>query len=439
MYQMKKGLLLTLFVVLGISLQAQHIKFEEYDLSNGLHVILHKDNTAPVVAVSVSYHVGSKNEDSTRTGFAHFFEHLLFEGSDNIARGEYFKYVEKNGGQNNANTNIDRTYYYEVFPSNKLEIGLWLESERMMHAKIDTIGVDTQREVVKEEKRMNYDNVAYRSFVGETAKRMFKKHPYRWTTIGSMDHLNQAQLGEFIEFYHTYYVPNNAVLTIAGDIDIAQTKKWIKEYFGPIKKGTKEFNRPNIDEPLIASEIVDTIHDANVQIPAVMISYRTPKQTDKDAYVMRFINDILSSGASSRMHKEIVEKEQLAMQSGSLVIDGEDYGRITFYGLLAQEKSMDALLAAIDKEIDKIQTTLISDKEYEKEINQLELGFISRNRSMQGVSESLSDYYLFFHDTNLINTEIDKYRAITKDDIRRVAKKYLDKNHRVVLFYYPKK
>lgn len=436
---MKKSLLFAFFVSMSISIQAQHIKFEEYNLDNGLHIILHKDNSAPVVAVSVSYHVGSKNEDSTRTGFAHFFEHLLFEGSDNIARGEYFKYVESNGGKNNANTNIDRTYYYEVFPSNKLEIGLWLESERMMHAKIDTIGVNTQREVVKEEKRLNFDNVAYRSFVGETAKRMFKTHPYRWTTIGSMEHLNEAQLDEFMEFYHTFYVPNNAVLTIAGDIDIAQTKKWIKEYFGPIKKGAYKIRRPHVFEPLIASEIVDTIHDVNVQIPAVMITYRTPKQTDKDAYVVRFINDILSNGASSRIHKQIVEKDQLAMESGSFVMDGEDYGRITFFGLLAQEKSMDALLAAIDNEIDKMQTTLITGKEYEKEMNQLELGFVSKNRTMQGVSESLSDYYLFFHNTNLINTEINKYRGITKQDVQRVAKKYFNKNNRVVLFYYPKK
>ena len=436
---MKKSLLFAFFVSMSISIQAQHIKFEEYNLDNGLHIILHKDNSAPVVAVSVSYHVGSKNEDSTRTGFAHFFEHLLFEGSDNIARGEYFKYVESNGGKNNANTNIDRTYYYEVFPSNKLEIGLWLESERMMHAKIDTIGVNTQREVVKEEKRLNFDNVAYRSFVGETAKRMFKTHPYRWTTIGSMEHLNEAQLDEFMEFYHTFYVPNNAVLTIAGDIDVAQTKKWIKEYFGPIKKGAYKIRRPHVFEPLIASEIVDTIHDVNVQIPAVMITYRTPKQTDKDAYVVRFINDILSNGASSRIHKQIVEKDQLAMESGSFVMDGEDYGRITFFGLLAQEKSMDALLAAIDNEIDKMQTTLITGKEYEKEMNQLELGFVSKNRTMQGVSESLSDYYLFFHNTNLINTEINKYRGITKQDVQRVAKKYFNKNNRVVLFYYPKK
>jgi len=436
---MKRILLFAFLVSISFSMQAQHIKYEEYNLDNGLHVILHKDNSAPVVAVSVSYHVGSKNEDSTRTGFAHFFEHLLFEGSENIARGTYPKYVEKNGGTYNANTNIDRTYYFEVFPSNKLELGLWLESERMMHAKIDTIGVNTQREVVKEEKRMNVDNVAYRSFVTETAKRMFKKHPYRWSTIGSMEHLNKAQLGEFMNFYHTFYVPNNAVLTIAGDIDIAQTKKWVEDYFGPIKKGTRPIYRPNIVEPEMKSEIVDTIYDAHAQIPAVFITYRTPKQTDKDAYVIRFINDVLSAGTSSRIHKQIVEKDQLALDSGSMIMDGEDYGRLTFYGFLANGKSMDALLNAIDQQIDKMKTSLISGKEYEKEMNQLELGFVYKNRTMKGVAESLSDYYLFFHNTDYINTEIDKYRSITKQDIQRVAKKYLNKNNRVVLFYYPKK
>ena len=436
---MKKIMLFAFFATIGVSLQAQHIKFEEYTLDNGLHIILHKDNTAPVVAVSVSYHVGSKNEDSTRTGFAHFFEHLLFEGTENIKRGEYFKYVEENGGMVNANTTQDRTHYFEVFPSNKLELGLWLESERMMHAKIDTIGVETQRKVVKEEKRTNYDNAGYASFRGETAKRLFKKHPYRWTTIGSMEHLSEAQLGEFLEFYHTYYVPNNAVLTIAGDIDIIQTKKWVKDYFGPIHKGKGTVNQPNIKEPFLTAEVVDTIYDPNIQIPAIFITYRTPKQTDKDAYIMSFINDVLSNGASSRIHKQIVEKDQLAMQSASFMQPGEDYGRITFFGLLNQGKDMDDLLNAIDKQIEIMKTTLISQKEYDKEMNQLELSFVSKNRKMQGVGESLSDYFLYFHNTDLINTEIDLYRSITKADIERVANEYLKKERRVVLYYYPKK
>src|SRR4051812_3378916 len=190
--------------------QARKIEFTEYNLDNGLHVILHKDNTTPIVAVSILYHVGSKNENPERTGFAHFFEHLLFEGTDNIKRGEFDKYITNAGGTNNANTSNDRTYYYEILPSNQLELGLWLESERMMHAKVETVGVETQREVVKEEKRQRMDNQPYGSILTEILKHAYTVHPYRWPTIGSLEHLNAAALDEFVNFYKTFYVPNNA-------------------------------------------------------------------------------------------------------------------------------------------------------------------------------------------------------------------------------------
>ena len=222
----KFSLLLCLLFGASISF-AQKVAFTEYDLKNGLHVILHKDNSAPVVAVSVMYHVGSKNEETERTGFAHFFEHLLFEGSENIKRGEFMKIVSSNGGQNNANTSQDRTYYYEVFPSNQLETGIWLESERMLHPVINDIGVKTQNEVVKEEKRMRVDNQPYGNFLGEVMKRLFTKHPYNWVPIGSMEHLDAATLNEFIAFNKKFYTPNNAVLSIAGDIDIEKTKKMV--------------------------------------------------------------------------------------------------------------------------------------------------------------------------------------------------------------------
>src|SRR3954466_7849831 len=216
---------------------AQKIDFTEYNLDNGLHVVLHRDNAAPVVAVSVMYHVGSKDEQPDRTGFAHFFEHLLFEGSDNIKRGEFMKIVSSNGGQNNANTTQDRTFYYEVFPSNQLELGLWLESERMMHAVINEIGVKTQNEVVKEEKRQRIDNQPYGNFTYEIFRRLFTNHPYRWQTIGSMANLDSAKLDEFKTFFKKYYIPNNAVLSIAGDIDIDSTKKLVSAYFAPIPQG----------------------------------------------------------------------------------------------------------------------------------------------------------------------------------------------------------
>ncbi|MDQ3100745.1 MAG: insulinase family protein, partial [Bacteroidota bacterium] len=204
--------------------QSRAIEFTEFDLDNGLHVILHEDHGTPIVAVSVMYHVGSKDEDSKRRGFAHFFEHLLFEGSENIARGEFSKLVESAGGVLNANTSGDRTYYYEVLPSNHLELGLWLESERMLHAKVDQVGVNTQREVVKEERRQRYENQPYGSLLIEVLDRAYKEHPYKWPTIGFMEDLNAASEQDYKDFYKRFYIPNNAVLVVAGDIDPAQTR-----------------------------------------------------------------------------------------------------------------------------------------------------------------------------------------------------------------------
>ena len=200
-----KYLFLLLICISGFLGYGQRkLAYIEYDLPNGIHVILHEDHSTPIAAVTVLYHVGSKNENPQRTGFAHFFEHLLFEGSKNIGRGEYSKFVEKNGGALNANTSQDRTFYYELLPSNQLELGLWLESERMLHAKVDITGVETQRSVVKEEKRQRIDNQPYASFIAELFKRMFVGHPYEWTPIGSMDHLDAAKEEDYVQFYNTF-------------------------------------------------------------------------------------------------------------------------------------------------------------------------------------------------------------------------------------------
>src|SRR6476659_845164 len=224
-FTMKSFAIVACCFVMVASTQAQKVDFTEYDLSNGLHVILHQDKSLPVVAVTVFYHVGSKNEDTSRTGFAHFFEHLLFEGSENIKRGEFSKIVSSNGGQDNATTSQDRTFYYELFPSNDLELGLWLESERMLHPVINDIGVKTQNEVVKEEKRQRIDNQPYGHFLEAIFTRLFTAHPYRWQPIGSMEDLDAAKLEEFQAFFKKYYIPNNATLSVAGDIDIEQAKK----------------------------------------------------------------------------------------------------------------------------------------------------------------------------------------------------------------------
>ncbi len=234
---------LLLAVVFTANGQTAKIKLTEYDLPNGLHVIMHQDHATPNVVASIMYHVGAKNEDPTLTGFAHLFEHLMFEGSKHIARGDYFKVVQAAGGSLNANTTQDRTYYYELMPSNQLELALWMEAERMLHANIDTIGVNTQKGVVIEEKKQSYDTRPYGTWMYEVGRRAFTTHPYRWQTIGSEEHLRNASFGDVYNFYKTYYVPNNAVLVVAGDFDEAQAKQWIEKYFGGIRHAAHQPSR----------------------------------------------------------------------------------------------------------------------------------------------------------------------------------------------------
>lgn len=435
-----KGLLTTSVMALlaTSSLLAQKIEFTEYKLDNGLQVILHQDKSAPVVAVSVMYHVGSKNEDTARTGFAHFFEHLLFEGSENIQRGEFMKIVSDYGGENNANTTQDRTFYYEVFPSNELALGLWLESERMMHPVINEIGVRTQNEVVKEEKRQRIDNQPYGKFAYEVFRRLFTNHPYRWQTIGSMDHLDAARLDEFQNFFKKYYVPNNAVLSIAGDIDIDSTKQLVNAYFAPIPKGAPISYR-KMEEAPINSEIVDSAFDANIQIPAVITGYRVPGITTRDAKVLSLISSVLSDGASSRLYRKMVDEKKNALQVGAFNYGLEDYGAYLTFALPSGGASLDTLLADIDEEIVRLQNNLISPEEYTKLQNQYESSYAEANTRVLGVAENLAEGYTYHNNANAINEELATIRSITREEIRDAAKKYLNKHQRVVLYYLPAK
>ncbi|MEP2773176.1 MAG: pitrilysin family protein [Fulvivirga sp.] len=436
---MKKPIL-SLILLLGIfafvRAQDNEIEFTEYDLDNGMHVILHQDNSTPIVAVTIMYHVGSKNEDPERTGFAHFFEHLLFEGSKNIDRGQFDKYITNAGGVNNANTSNDRTFYYEILPSNQLELGLWLESERLMHAKIDEVGVETQREVVKEEKRQRVDNRPYGSILEEISKRAYTKHPYRWTTIGSMDHLNAATLDEFMDFYNTFYVPENATLSVAGDIDIEETKKMIDKYFAGIPRGGKEIPRPNVVEPKQTEEIRDVVYD-KIQLPAVIQAYHMPAQGTDDYYALNMLSTLLSGGQSSRMYKSLVDEQQKALQVVAIPFGSEDPGLYLTFGLANMGVSLEDLEAGMDAEISKVKEELISEKEFQKIRNQVENNIVSQNSTVSGIAENLANYHVYFGDANLVNTEIEKYMNVTREDIMEVAKKYLNKENRVVLYYLP--
>jgi predicted Zn-dependent peptidase len=437
---MKKSLIaLSTLLMLGGTAFAQKVAFEEYDLENGLHVILHNDNSAPVVITSVMYHVGAKDEQPDRTGFAHFFEHLLFEGTANIKRGEWFKIVTANGGTNNANTTEDRTYYYEVFPSNNLEMGLWMESERLMHPVINKIGVDTQNEVVKEEKRLRYDNSPYGQLLPEVKKNMFKNHPYRWTTIGSMDHLDAATLEEFQAFNKKFYIPNNAVLVVAGDIgNVAQTKEWIKKYFGPIAKGAPIVRKTYTEEP-ITSTIKARYEDNNIQKEMIVAAYRTPSMKTRDARVLEMISTILSDGKSSRLYKKIVDDKKMALQIGAFSYSQEDHGTYILYGLPQGTNTSADLLKEVDDEIVKLQSELISENELQKLKNIYDNNFVNSNSSVEGIADNLATYYMLYKDVNLINTEIEIYHSITREEIRDVAKKYLNPNQRLILDYVPAK
>lgn len=427
-----------LFLLFSCSqlLNAQKVLFEEYDLDNGLHVILHQDKTAPLIVTSVLYHVGAKNEEKGRTGFAHFFEHLLFEGTENIERGEWSKLVNSNGGRNNAYTNHDFTYYYEIFPSNNLELSLWMESERMLHPVINEIGVETQNEVVKEEKRLRYDNSPYGKWIFEVRKRMFDKHPYSHLPIGEMEHLDAATLEEFIAFNKKYYVPNNAVLVIAGDFEIQAAKKMIADYFNEIPKGEaivyEKIKETSITEPRTAEAF-----DKNIQIPALFTAYRIPEKTSRESFVFNMISSYLSDGNSSKLYRKLVDEKKMSLQVAAFNMSMEDYGLYVILSLPLGETELLAIRDEIDKEVEKIQAELISEKDYQKLLNKFESDFVDSNGSIEGIANSLAEYYAIHGDTNLINSEIDIYRSITREEIRDVANKYLNPNQRLTLNYLP--
>ena len=437
---MYKKIFFALLLVLAARsvLNAQvNLKFVEYNLPNGMHVILHQDKSAPIVSQVVVYHVGSKNEHPDRTGFAHFFEHLMFEGSPNIPRGEFFKMVQNAGGELNAFTSFDKTVYFITVPSNQLELAMWMESERMLQLKIDSIGIETQRGVVKEERRQGIDNRPYGSIMEQTFSHSYKVHPYRWTPIGSFQYIDQATYDEFRQFYKSFYLPNNACLVIAGDIDIDKTKEMINKYYGGIPKGTGEIFRPKEVEPPQKAEVRDTVLD-NIQLPAVIEAYHMPAQGTKDYYALSMLTTLLSGGESSRLTKRLVDKEKIALAVQSIPFDLEDPSLFLLFGIANFGKSPKDIEASIQEEIEKVKTGTITDNELTKIRNQEETSFIEKNSTVQGKAIELANYHVFFGDANLINSEIDKFMAVTKEDLRRVAQQYLTEKNRTVLYYVPK-
>jgi predicted Zn-dependent peptidase len=410
------------------------IDFVEYDLPNGLHVILHRDTSVPVISSYVLYHVGSKDEKPDRTGFAHFFEHLMFEGSEYIKRGQIDKLVSGAGGNLNASTSFDRTDYYINLPSNQLKLALWIESERMLHAKIDSVGVETQRQVVKEERRVRVDNQPYGTALEVISEETFSDTPYRWTPIGSFQYIDKATIEEFREFYKQYYVPNNATLCLAGDLDIEETKKLVEQYFGDIPRGADP-PRPVVNFKPFTTPKSRVVEKQNTPLPATLHIWRTTSQTDKDAYALDMLSDILANGKSSRIYKRLVDVDQLAVQASVFPFMQEKAGMLGIFAVGNQGVDVQKIDKTIEDELNTLLKKGITDEEFQKVRNQKESQNASAFGSIASKARNLANYHVFNKNTNLINTELSEYMKVTKADIQRVAKKYLTKNGRVLIHY----
>ncbi len=411
------------------------IEYERFTLDNGLRVILSVDRSAPVVATFVHYHVGSKNERPDRTGFAHFFEHLMFEGTKNIPRHSIDKLVQSAGGMLNAFTSFDETGYQIQVPKNELKLALWIESERMLHAEVNETGVETQRAVVKEERKSRLDNQPYGSIMENLAKHVGGGTPYEWTPIGSAQYIDQATIDEFREFYKTYYVPNNAVLAIVGDIDLKETRELVEAYFAGIPRGKDIVNPEFAFEPIKGGEAVE-ISEAHTPLPALLYAWRTVGQGHPDSYALQVLTTVLAQGESSRLYRTMVDEKQLSLQAGSFPMSLEEGGMFAMFAIgRSPGQSIDDLAEEFDEIVEQVQSEGITEHEFQRARNQIETQYAGSFNSVLDKAQALAQAETYFNDPNRVNTEIDRLMGVKREDVQRVAKSYLKPENRVVLKY----
>lgn len=430
-----KLILIVMFFTSAKLIAQEKIDFKEYDLDNGLHVILHQDKTNPIACVDIWYHVGAKDEDTNRTGFAHLFEHMMFQGSQNVGKAEHFNYIQKAGGFVNGTTNQDRTNYFETVPSNQLELALWLESDRMSTLNVTQENFDNQREVVKEEKRQRYDNVPYGSRFYNLFRKAFPGQTYNWIPIGSMHDLNDAGLDYAQNFYKRFYNPNNAVLVIAGDIDYDNTISLVQKYFGTLKKGP-DVKRDYKEIIFNQGEVRDTVYE-KVQLPSLYIAYKIPSVTSDENKTFNLLSSILTSGRSSRLYNELVYKRKLAKSVGSFVWDLELGGLFIINAMGLKNSDLKEIEDVINSEIEKVKAELVSGHELEKVKNESESDYLNRLQTIMGKADMLAGFYTFSRDPGMINTDLERVLKVTESDIIREAGKYLNNDNRVVLYYLP--
>jgi zinc protease len=417
--------------------QSFELAFKEYKLKNGLRVILAEDHSAPTFSICVTYNVGSRDERLGRTGFAHLFEHILFQGSENVGKGEHIILVQNNGGRANGTTNPDRTNYYETLPANQLELGIFLEADRMRAPNITQANFDNQRLTVQEERRQSYDNRAYGKTYEAMIETAYDGFAYKHSTIGSMEDLNAATLGDAAEFFRTYYAPNNAVLSLVGDFRTEAALKLIKKYFENIPAQAPP-PAPNVAEPEQKGERRKTIEDNFAPTARVDMAYKIPPGDSADWYALSVVGQVLSHGTSSRLHQKLVKEKEIA-QSVSAGPD-ERRGPSLFWLSLSARPGSD--LAVLERlvydEIERLQHELIADWELDKVRMQLRREQAQQLYSTRRRANSLGHYAVYYDNPNLINTVWQKYQNVEKGDVQRVAKKYFNEGNRTVIITMPK-
>lgn len=399
-------------------------------------MILCNTGNIPVITVNTTFHAGSKNETSGKTGLAHLFEHLMFEGSPNIPRGKFDEILNKNGGESNAYTTKDITSYYITAPSNHLETALWLDSDRLSGFAVSQKSLDIQKDVIIEEKLMYVDNSPYGTLDELSSKKLFGNTPYGWSVIGSMEDIREMKLSDLEKFYHDYYSPENAVVTITGDIDYNHALDLSNEYYGTIK-GKEKNQKSEFKIDSIEEEIYENITD-NVHLDGLFIFYRIPPAGTKDFYAMKILSGILSSGESSRLYRELEYKNQLVSEIDTVAVGMENAGMFMISAIASNDVSGFLIKEKIDTELSDILNGNVNDKEFEKVKNNIESRFSSRLQSMVAIADRFSYLKTIRGDCSKINFEILDYLSVTKQDVIEAANKYLKSNQRLILHYTPK-
>jgi zinc protease len=435
---LRRGVVLAL--ALGLAANAAPIKkieFSDTRLENGLRVIIAEDHAAPVVAIAVNYAVGSRDERKGRTGFAHLFEHMMFKGSENVGAGEHPYLIFSNGGTMNGTTNKERTLYYETVPANQLDLVLFLEADRMKSLDITKENLDNQRHAVQEERRLRVDNQPYGKVFEALEELAYENFAYEHSVIGSMADLSAATVDDVAAFFKTYYAPNNAVLSIVGDVDTKATLARVEKYFGTIPSQSAP---PKLDltEPAQSEERRVTLDDPLARLPRIDMAYKIPPALSPDEDALSVLATILSSGRSSRFTENIVRQKQLATSVGAFTDESHATGLFRIVGTAAPGKSLADLEAAIEAEIDRVKAGPIADWEMDKARNQAKNAFIGSLGSSFQRAVLLGEYALFFDKPDMINTRAEAIAKVTAADVQRVVGKYLVKTGRTVVLSVPK-